>query len=45
MPLFVAITPGMRIEFADEEGGSGGGGPKRDFRDAREIAQPAYDPA
>ena len=44
MPLFVAITPGMQVEFDDEVSGSGGGGgPKREFRDAREITQPTYD--
>ncbi|MGA2843218.1 MAG: hypothetical protein ABSG18_24320 [Steroidobacteraceae bacterium] len=46
MPLFVAITPGMKVEFEDERAGSGGGGgPKRKFREAREITQPGYDPA
>ncbi|MGD1035929.1 MAG: hypothetical protein ABR878_01800 [Roseiarcus sp.] len=42
MPLFVAITPGMKIVFEDEREGSDGGGPKREFRDAREITQPTY---
>ena len=44
MPLFVAITPGMEIEFDDEQGSSGGGGgPKREFRDNAEITRPAFD--
>ena len=30
MPLFVAVTPGMQIEFeGSREGDEGGGGPKR----------------
>ena len=42
MPLFVAITPGMDIRFADEGSESGGGGPKRDFKTNKDITQPAY---
>jgi hypothetical protein len=46
MPLFVAITPGMRVDFEDEKGGSaGGGGPKREFRANKEMTQPAYRPS
>ena len=42
MPLFAAITPGMRVEFDDERGGSGGGGgPRREFRDAKDITYPS----
>lgn len=26
MPLFVAITPGMQVDFEDKERGSGGAG-------------------
>lgn len=38
MPLFVAITPGMKIDFLGErELGGGGGGPK----DKKEATRPA----
>jgi hypothetical protein len=38
MPLFVAITPGMKIDFPGErESGGGGGGPK----DKKEAKRPA----
>ena len=33
MPLFVAITPKMRIEFADESSGDDGGGGPRNPRE------------
>jgi hypothetical protein len=38
MPLFVAITPGMKIDFPGEResGGSSGGGPK----DKKEATRP-----
>ena len=43
MPLFVAITPGMDVRFAEEGSDSGGGGgPKRDFKTNKDITQPAY---
>ncbi len=47
MPLFVAITPKMDVTFEGEQGdgSDGGGGPKREFREARDITQPSYDPA
>jgi hypothetical protein len=45
MPLFVAITPGMDIRFADERassGGSGGGpkNPREAFHASMDITQP-----
>ncbi|MFZ0271022.1 MAG: hypothetical protein WAL34_04145 [Acidobacteriaceae bacterium] len=45
MPLFVAITEGMKLEFG-EEGGSGGGGggpkhPKEEFAEAASIISPS----
>jgi hypothetical protein len=45
MPPFVAITPGMQVTFEGEQGGEGGGGPQREFRDATEITQPSFDPS
>jgi hypothetical protein len=47
MPLFVAITPAMQVEFAGEhrEGSSEEGGPSRDFRDAAAITRPALHPS
>lgn len=38
MPLFVAITDDMDIQFCGELGGSagGGGGPRRGFKAAKE---------
>jgi hypothetical protein len=45
MPLFVAITPGIQVTFEGEQGGEGGGGPQREFRDARDITQPSFDPS
>ena len=45
MPLFVAITPGMELRFpGDEEGDSGGGGPKttrQRFEAAKTMTSPA----
>jgi hypothetical protein len=35
----------MQVTFEGEQGGEGGGGPQREFRDAREIAQPSLDPS
>lgn len=46
MPLFVAITEDMVVEFQGEIGGGGGeegGGPKRAFRDAADITAPSFD--
>jgi len=43
MPLFVAITEDMTIEFEGESGSAGGsGGPRRGFASAKEMtkAQP-----
>jgi hypothetical protein len=47
MPLFVAITPGMQIEFDGERsGGSGGdGGPLREFRENAELTQHDFGPS
>ncbi len=45
MPLFVSITPGMKLIFEDEQGGDGGGGPKRDFATSKDITPPSFDPA
>jgi hypothetical protein len=42
MPLFVAITPGMEVKFDEQYGGSGGGGPRREFDAAKDITYPAY---
>ena len=42
MPLFVAITPGMDVIFADERDGSGSDGPRRAFASNKEITRPAY---
>jgi len=42
MPLFVAITPSMRVEFDEARGGSGSGGPRREFRNAAGITYPPY---
>lgn len=45
MPLFVAITPGMRLAFPGEgESGGGGGGPKHP-REAFEANKPMTEPA
>jgi hypothetical protein len=44
MPLFVAITPKMKITFEGEHGGgSGEGGPKRSFDEAKELTFPSFD--
>lgn len=47
MPLFVAITPGMDVDFDGEQGGGdgGGGGPRREFDTAKDITHPSYTPA
>jgi len=40
MPLFVAITPGMRVEFEGEKGSGEKGGPRKpeqSFDDAKEA--------
>ena len=46
MPLFVAITESMEIEFDNEGAGGGGdgGGPQREFRENAEITQPSLNP-
>jgi hypothetical protein len=43
MPLFVAITPGMDVEFEGEGifGGGAGGGPERQFEAAKATTQPS----
>jgi hypothetical protein len=45
MPLFVAITPEMDIAFEGEVGGGSGegGGPRRGFKDAKDVTYPSYD--
>jgi hypothetical protein len=45
MPLFVAITPNMQIDFPGEQesDGGGGGGPK-DEKDARSATAPQRQP-
>jgi hypothetical protein len=45
MPLFVAITPEMDIAFEGECGGESGedGGPRRDFKAAKDTTYPSYD--
>lgn len=44
MPLFVAITPGMKIAFAGEDGSTGGGGgpetPREAFKANKEATRP-----
>ncbi len=42
VPLFVAITPGMEVEFVGDGGhGSGSrGGPKRAFQSAKDATRP-----
>ena len=44
MPLFVAITPGMKIDFPGEResGGGGGGGPKDEKEAAPERPATAW---
>jgi hypothetical protein len=43
MPLFVAITPGMKIDFPGErESGGGGGGPKDEKEAAPERPATAW---
>lgn len=40
MPLFVAVTPGMKIDFEGEAtGSSGGGGPRRSNKAAFSVAK------
>jgi hypothetical protein len=44
MPLFVAITPGMRLTFPGEQESSGGGGPKTPreaFKGNKDATRPA----
>ena len=44
MPLFVAITAGMAIEFPSDRGSGGGGGPKTPgeaFKAGKGITEPA----
>jgi hypothetical protein len=45
MPLFVAITEDMAIEFEGVFGSDGGegGGPKRGFQEAKDITRPSFD--
>jgi hypothetical protein len=45
MPLFVAITPEMDIAFEGAVGGGSGegGGPRRAFKDAKDVTYPSYD--
>ena len=45
MPLFVAITEDMEIEFEGVFGGDGGegGGPERQFRETKDITRPSFD--
>jgi hypothetical protein len=46
MPLFVAITPGMEVEFDGEQsGGDDEGGPRREFRENAEVTRPALRPS
>jgi hypothetical protein len=45
MPLFVAITPGMDVQFDGEQGDAGGGGPRREFGSAKDITQPGCQPS
>ncbi len=44
LPLFVAITPGMEIDwtpFEEMMGGESGGGPQREFRKAAAEVKPS----
>ena len=43
MPLFVAITEDMKIEFEGESGDAGGGGPRRGFKANKDVTRPSYD--
>jgi hypothetical protein len=44
MPLFVAITDDMKIEFEGAFGSGGdGGGPQREFASAKNMTQPHPD--
>ena len=47
MPLFVAITSDMEVTFEGEgesESSDGaGGGPRRAFKDAKDVTYPSYD--
>lgn len=47
MPLFVAITPDMVIDFEGQstDGDGGGGGPRREFASAKEAMRSSCDPA
>ena len=42
MPLFVALTESMQLEFVDEAGSSSGGG-RRPTSAKQEVTQPACD--
>ncbi len=42
MPLFVAITPGMKIVFSGERESGGGGGPKDEKEAAPERPATAW---
>jgi len=43
MPLFVAITESMDLRFEGEGGDGGGGGPRRNFQDAKDVTRPSCD--
>ncbi len=45
MPLFVAITPGMKIDFPGEESSEGGGGGPKNPREAFDANKAATRPA
>jgi len=45
MPLFVAITPGMDVAFDEEQGGQGGGGPRRAFDANKDITRRTLHPS
>jgi hypothetical protein len=44
MPLFVAITADVDVAFEGESGGGDGeGGPRRVFKDAKDVTYPSHD--